>query len=229
MFVYHSIVLKGEATLRGYGMNIKNGFLNFVKIGLGDEDSGVSVTVGTWQHLAVSWDTVTDEVKYYRNGTLRITQTDADDIIAPLDIDNLSIGSWVNGTESFFDGLIDEVRIYNRALTPAEIKILAAGHPMDASGEITQQDTLDVDGTLTIGGGVLITDGQEIDVEGTMRITGTLDATTGTDGATTINAAYDWDMSNGGVFLNTSSTVIFDGGAVIITTIICSSFNPYGS
>ena len=48
---------------------------------------------------------------------------------------------------------MDDIRIYNRVLTASEIAALAAGHPMGGSGTVTLQDTLDVDGDMTLGDG----------------------------------------------------------------------------
>ncbi|MBZ0167107.1 MAG: hypothetical protein K8I00_09900, partial [Candidatus Omnitrophica bacterium] len=59
-------------------------------------------------------------------------------------------------------------------------------------------------------GDALITDGYEVTIAGTVDINGTLDASSGTDGNSTITVGGLWDMT-GGVFTNTNSTVIFDG------------------
>src|SRR5438552_11739959 len=53
---------------------------------------------------------------------------DATALVAPLDADNLSIGSWLTG-DSFFKGSIDDLRIYNRALSPADVSALYHSAP----------------------------------------------------------------------------------------------------
>ncbi|MBZ0167611.1 MAG: LamG domain-containing protein, partial [Candidatus Omnitrophica bacterium] len=86
-----------------------------------------------------------------------------------------------------FGGMIDDVRIYNRALSDAEIQLLAAGStPATALGVYTLQTDLDIDGTLMINSG-------ELDI-GSNR---------------NINVAGNW-MNHGGVFDEKTGTVTFD-------------------
>src|SRR2546422_277042 len=46
---YHTLVAKGVAGLRGYGANLINGRLNFIKVGSADVTSSVLLSAGTWQ------------------------------------------------------------------------------------------------------------------------------------------------------------------------------------
>jgi len=127
---YRTVVFKGAAGARGYGLNVYNGAVNFVKLGPADVNvrSTVSLTVGSWQHVAVTWSAATDEVKFYRDGTLVQTVTSAADVIAPVDSDDLVVGSWFTGG-SYFDGLMDDLRIYDRALTASEVGALSSMAP----------------------------------------------------------------------------------------------------
>ncbi|HYE06980.1 MAG TPA: LamG-like jellyroll fold domain-containing protein [Planctomycetota bacterium] len=100
-----------------------------------EDDTGVIAT-GTWTHLAVVADETADTVTFYRNGvatkTLANTWTMPDAGTAPLEIGRYSLGAWA------FDGKIDDVRIYGRALTAAEIGNLANGrYANGASGTAT--------------------------------------------------------------------------------------------
>ena len=82
--------------------------------------AGPQLPVGVWSHIAVTYDNTA--IKLYVNGTLRSTFTTTGAIsasTAPLQIGGNNVFS-VPGTE-FFAGLIDEVRVYNRALSAAEI------------------------------------------------------------------------------------------------------------
>lgn len=89
--------------------------------------AGPALKYGEWQHVAMTWDgsqTATN-VHLYINGveTTYQTQTNgsgASQSDAALD---LIIGNRGDGTRAF-DGLIDEVRLYNRALTASEIVTL---------------------------------------------------------------------------------------------------------
>src|SRR2546422_1619717 len=74
---YRTIVAKGAFWQRGYGMNLINGKLNLVKVGIGDVTSSVAISAGAWQHLAITWNAATSEVKFYLNGALAQTVINA--------------------------------------------------------------------------------------------------------------------------------------------------------
>jgi chitodextrinase len=122
---YRTLVAKGTFGPRGYGVNLLNGHLNFIKVGLADVTSSVLLAPGTWQHVAITWNAATSEVKFYLNGAL--AQTIIDSVVppAPLDTDKLLVGRWLGGG-SYFAGAMDEIRIYNRVLSAADISALYA-------------------------------------------------------------------------------------------------------
>src|SRR5207245_125002 len=76
-----------------------------------------------WQHVAITWNAATSEVKFYLNGALAQTVIDASVVNAPLDSDNLLVGFWLGGG-SYFAGAMDELRVYNRVLSAADISTL---------------------------------------------------------------------------------------------------------
>jgi len=86
------------------------------------------------------------------------------------------------------NGIMDDVRVYNRVLTVAEVKALAGGHPLSATGTQTLQDTLDVDGSVYLGDGTLVT------------------------GANAITVGGSWEDS-AATFTSTGSTVTFNGAS----------------
>jgi hypothetical protein len=74
-----------------------------------------------WSHLAITYDASNDIWKIYINGTLDATGT------APFDITNNSRDLFIGVEEytpyqNYFYGIIDDIRLYNRALSKAEIK-----------------------------------------------------------------------------------------------------------
>jgi Concanavalin A-like lectin/glucanases superfamily len=75
------------------------------------------VPLNTWTHLAMTYDTAT--VRLYVNGTLVRSSATTGALLT-------STGALRIGGNSvwgeFFQGMIDEVRVYNRALTQAEIQ-----------------------------------------------------------------------------------------------------------
>lgn len=91
-------------------------------------DSGASITLNAWQHVSVTWtgSATATNIHLYVNGTLSDgTATNGagasrDDSAAPFAIGNRPVDA-ARG----FDGLIDDVRVYNRVLTSTEIQTLA--------------------------------------------------------------------------------------------------------
>ncbi len=123
---YSTIAVKGNlASARGYGFNIYDGKLNFTRMST-NVLSTVAVPTGAFHHVAVTWDVAVGQVKFYLDGVLAQTVSTTTAIVASLDSDPLTIGSWLTGG-SWFNGLLDDVRIYNRALLASEITILGNG------------------------------------------------------------------------------------------------------
>ncbi|MDP2668785.1 MAG: LamG domain-containing protein [bacterium] len=93
-------------------------------------DSNVSIVsvpvlqLGTWSHVAVTMNISTDVFKMYINGA-EVSITGSAPIAALFaSTGNVNIGNRKDGTEGPWDGLLDDVRVYNRALTADEIKRL---------------------------------------------------------------------------------------------------------
>ena len=106
------------------GYPVGNGVLFTIMGGSPPERSDASVmsgvTPGVWHHFVGTYQFVTDGtsiMKIYVDGVLKDTNSTAR---GPIYISNqeVRIGA---GVEYPFQGLIDEVRIYNRVLTPTEI------------------------------------------------------------------------------------------------------------
>lgn len=78
-----------------------------------------------WIHMAMTWDAVADEVKYYIDGSLEETDTGlgtwAGNIISTF----CHIGAGNEGTAGNTDGYLAHCAIGNTALTPAQIAELA--------------------------------------------------------------------------------------------------------
>ncbi len=88
--------------------------------------------VGTgWHHLACTFDDTANQMKIYVDGVLLITGSVTSSISYSGLGSNILIGKQGNGGTSWdLDGRLDDVRIYNRALTAQEIATLSgtAGH-----------------------------------------------------------------------------------------------------
>ncbi len=85
-------------------------------------ETTISDFVGNWKHVVGTFDSSlgSEQIKLYVNGILEDTTNLAGDGIIRTPGLKLRIGN-DRGAPRVFDGLIDEVRIYNRALKPEEI------------------------------------------------------------------------------------------------------------
>ena len=82
--------------------------------------SGNEIQANTWQHVAIT--IVNNSVlKMYKDGSLIYTVAFGSDLLT--EDEDFMIGAYLqtNSPLNFFNGLIDDVRVYNRALTPEEI------------------------------------------------------------------------------------------------------------
>lgn len=101
--------------------------------GIGDLDSKFGFTkdrLGQWVHVALTYDAKARSLKLYVNGQL--DNSGGTQSARPLDLSHVKIGTW-EGHARFFDGLMDDVRFYDQALSADQIAALcnpnAAGHP----------------------------------------------------------------------------------------------------
>lgn len=82
----------------------------------GHADSEQAVPARRWSHLAMTYDGTT--VKLFIDGDEVATRPTTGSILTTAD------PLWIGGSRpygEYFQGLIDEVRVYNRALTPSEV------------------------------------------------------------------------------------------------------------
>jgi len=127
---WRTVIMKERAGVgMSYGLYGNDGDSNpsrpagYINNGGTDKEAtaGPAVPLGVWTHLAVTYDGTS--IRLYVNGVLRSTTGSAGGGIAAstgaLRIGGNTVFS-IPGTE-YFAGLIDEVRIYNRALSAAEI------------------------------------------------------------------------------------------------------------
>lgn len=77
-----------------------------------------------WHHWACTWDAATRSRKLYRDGELVAFDTSKGMLQAH---DRLNIGRAV-WNEGYFSGALDDLRVYNRPLSAAEVQVLAAGN-----------------------------------------------------------------------------------------------------
>lgn len=148
------------------------------------------LTDTNWHHLVFSWDG--SNLYLYKDGSSAATPVSQTVNAQVLD-DRLRIGGDTFGQDSAnvdsWDGQLDDVRIYNRALSTSEVSALAAGNqPGTATATYTLDANLDINGDLTLAAGGLNTSGTDYD----------------------INTAGSW-LNYGGVLTPNSSMVTLDG------------------
>nr|WP_233531387.1 LamG-like jellyroll fold domain-containing protein [Paenibacillus alkalitolerans] len=85
-----------------------------------DAVTGMTIKTGEWTHLAFSVDNGT--IIVYVNGEQKFTGTNFPNVFTTVD-SNFSLA--VNWWDTPFKGLIDELRVYEGALTPAQVAELA--------------------------------------------------------------------------------------------------------
>ncbi len=100
---------------------------NKAAFGVGNADltitSAVAVNDNNWHHVCATLDTGTGAMKLYVDGTLQASG--AGPTGARTGSNKLRLGS-IGGVTGFLNGSLDEVRIYNKILSPTEINQLAA-------------------------------------------------------------------------------------------------------
>ena len=109
----------------------------------------VPIQLGQWYHIAGVYDG--EHLLLYTNGQLAASSSTSGSIVPS--VNTLRIGSDPTDPSRGFMGLVDEVSIYNRALTASEIQaIYAAGRggkcPLTPPTIVTQP----TDQTVTVGG-----------------------------------------------------------------------------
>ena len=90
-----------------------------------------SISLDTWQHVAVVYDNsadTNDPVVYIDGVAQTLIELDTPSGTPSSDAAvNFTIGNYALATSRTFDGVLDDVRVYDRALDAAEIAALAAG------------------------------------------------------------------------------------------------------
>ncbi|MEY4010670.1 MAG: hypothetical protein RLZZ93_1363 [Actinomycetota bacterium] len=100
------------------------------------------LSAGTWYHVASTWDGTTR--KLYLNGVLKRSDTPGTNNATAA---NFNIGKTC--CSEFFNGLIDDVAIYSRALTAVEVAELADGAVPTTTTSTTTTTTTTTTSTTT--------------------------------------------------------------------------------
>jgi hypothetical protein len=105
-----------------------------------------SIPFGTWSHVCFTRDfsSTANAPIIYINGSA-VSTVFTDDIYVGMrdnSADDLVIGAWDSGSVAdYFDGVIDEARVYNRLLSAGEVKSLYDGSASDKTNTSATQPT----------------------------------------------------------------------------------------
>ena len=103
----------------------------FVKLADGSShsaDSGMVPGIGEWHHFAVTFDGVSGQSAIYYDGEKVDVSFTTPAGVGTADTGGFHIGTYRGGSGRFFEGLIDEVGIWNRVLRTDEIAYLSEGN-----------------------------------------------------------------------------------------------------
>ena len=123
-----AVVAKSDVSnvKRNYGLWVRsNGqlWLSYINTGGAERllaSAAGTITIGTFQHVAGVIDTVSGTMRVFKNG-VEMGSAPASGAMA-VNTEPLTIGLADPGIGNDFNGLIDEVEIFNRALSEAEIR-----------------------------------------------------------------------------------------------------------
>ncbi len=106
---------------------------------------GQEIETGIWTHVAVTWDANDTNVRFYKNGQEIHMAAKGGTAVAvgpdlEVGIGNQSVSAGVGSMDRPFDGTMDDVAIWNRGLSQAEVaEMMTVGIPLavEPSGKLT--------------------------------------------------------------------------------------------
>lgn len=139
----------------------------------GSGATGVSANDGEWHHIAVTWRNTDGQTKLFKDGIVAWSGTvgvgriidDGGTLCFGQDQDSASGGAYQSSQA--FVGLMDDARIYNRALSEDEVKGLYSAVPGGVA--IYDSDNIEITDNLVqgnFGPGVLVDDSDSADISG---------------------------------------------------------------
>lgn len=121
---WHGVIHKGSDNTcnNGYCLDIQDDNRVLAVVGNGSNEtllnSLATISSGQWYHLAFTWDGT--DTKIYING--RLDNETSQTYSASANANSLHIGEL--GTSDYFNGQIDDARVYNYGLTETQVKTL---------------------------------------------------------------------------------------------------------
>lgn len=151
------IITKSKENAGGtcYRFNVRDTDKLFVQYSNGSGETQIQtdnavITAGTWQHVAVSCDVSEKACQFFVNGSpvaatnILSNANSVHDLSVPFTI---GAGQLASGAEKYFDGLIDDVRVWDKAKNETEIcSDMAVGNITGSESNLVGYWTFD--GTL---------------------------------------------------------------------------------
>lgn len=101
---------------------------------------------GSWIMLTITWDGVQDEISVYVNGSVLVDG--ASQSAYPATIPDLNLGrGYQDNPVRYYDGVLDDFRIYNRSLTGPEVQEL---FNLESETALTGEESLAVSFILVL-------------------------------------------------------------------------------
>lgn len=132
-------------------LGIKDGQLKVWGWGAVDLVSTTAPSTGAWHHVAYTYDGTTNRL--YVDGASKATSTTAHQSGSAAKV---YLGTWTPNND-MLNGALDEVRVYNRALSATDVSTLAGKSDLSSSagGTHTFADLFQTSGDFTIGTGTV--------------------------------------------------------------------------
>lgn len=120
---FHTIITKNAASAANYFLEMDDDspICGFSDVGYQTHTSSTNLASNTWYHLVCVFDTTANRIYIYVNGVEVLNEVENG--TPETNTGNVDMGS-VEALGQFVNGSMDDVRIYTRALTPAEAKQL---------------------------------------------------------------------------------------------------------
>ena len=121
--------LSGERIMGGHDAYevrfLEDGRLDhqFCSAGTTTLKSTTKLDAGSWYHVALTYDSASKESRIFVNGALDARGQFADDLPGSL---TFALGTRTGKGDDFFKGALDDVRIYDEALSPTQVASLSA-------------------------------------------------------------------------------------------------------
>ncbi len=184
----------------------------FMRVGVYDANNVVAsldindpstIPLNQWVHYALTYNT--SGGRLYRNGVEVAQDATGTGAYRTLNASTIYIGSDRNIASRYVNGMMDDVRLYNYALSSSEITALYNGNQSTGSGTYVLDSALTVAGSLTIQSGTLDVSGSNlgVTVTGNMLNAGGFMAQAGT---VTFNGSGNQTLSGTTIFNNLTMT-----------------------